>query len=136
MNDVLDTRVSSSSNLGTIQILVVDDESSIRALLRAVLETDGYHVAEASNGRVALEMYQQRSPDLVITDLAMPEMDGLCLIIELKLRSEDVKVIAMTGGPNGSGRLAAAKMLGARNTLEKPFSLDALRSVVRSVLAS
>ena len=57
-------------------ILVIDDERSIRSLLRAVLESENHHVLEASNGRVGLELYRERSFDLIITDLTMPEMEG------------------------------------------------------------
>ena len=58
-------------------ILIVDDERSLRALLRAVLERENHHVFEASNGRIGLELYRERAFDLIITDLTMPEMYGL-----------------------------------------------------------
>ena len=116
------------------KILIVDDERSIRSLIRAVLEGDGHHVIEASNGQLGLEVCRERTPDLIITDLAMPEMDGLSFILELTRRDSNVKIIAMTGGADGRSRLAAAKLLGARNTLQKPFSIDTFRTVVRSEL--
>ena len=116
-------------------ILVVDDDRPLRAFLRTVLEGDNHHVLEASNGRLGLELYRAQSPDVVITDLVMPEMDGLHLIYELTRSVVNVKVIAMTGGLDGDSRLAAAKLLGARQTLEKPFTADRLLSVVRDELA-
>jgi two-component system response regulator (stage 0 sporulation protein F) len=108
-------------------ILIVDDERSVRTLLRAALETDRHHVFEASNGRRALECYRNTSVDLIITDLAMPAMDGFDLISELCSSFLDVKIIAMTGGAG----LAKAKLLGARHTLKKPFPLESLLSAVR-----
>jgi len=116
-------------------ILVIDDSRSLRALLRTVLEGDHHHVLEASNGRLGLELYREQSMDLVITDLDMPEMDGLNLTYELTRSFVNVKVIAMTGGVDGDSRLATAKLLGARQTLQKPFSLDRFLSVVREELA-
>jgi len=105
-------------------ILIVDDERSVRALLRAVLECENHQVVEAANGRIGLELYQERSFDLIITDLTMPEMDGLDLIAELTRNFVNVKIIAMTGDSQLGSRLAKAKWLGARATLRKPFVLD------------
>ena len=115
-------------------ILLVDDERSIRSLLRAVLEKDRHHIYEAPNGRLGLQVYGDSSVDLIITDLTMPEMDGLDMISELTRRFSNVKVIAMTGGLDSGTRLAAARLLGARLTLQKPFDLDAFLSAVRSEL--
>jgi DNA-binding response OmpR family regulator len=112
-------------------ILIIDDERSVRSLLRAVLESENHHVFEASNGRVGLELYRERSFDLIITDLTMPEMDGLDLISELTRSFLSVKVIAMTGGSESGSRLTAAKLLGARSTLQKPFPMDTFLSLVR-----
>lgn len=112
-------------------ILLIDDERSIRSLLRAVLEGESHHVVEAPNGRVGLKLYRERSFDLIITDLTMPEMDGLNLISELTRSFLSVKVIAMTGGSESGSRLATAKLLGARSTLQKPFPIDTFRCLVR-----
>ena len=115
-------------------ILIVDDERSIRTLLRAILERDSHHIFEASNGRLGLQVYRDSPIDLIITDMTMPEMDGLDMISELIKRFSNVKVIAMTGGLDSGSRLAAARLLGARLTLQKPFDLDAFLSAVRSEL--
>ena len=116
-------------------ILVIDDEEPIRAFLRAVLERDSHQVLEASNGHHGLELYRERSPDLIITDLVMAEMDGLEMMMELTKRFLDVKVIAMSGGPESEGALNVAKLLGARQALQKPFSVDQVLRVVRYELA-
>jgi CheY-like chemotaxis protein len=116
------------------RILVIDDEKPIRALLRAALEGDDHEVFEAANGRLGLELYRERSADLIITDLVMPEMSGLEVISELTKHAH-VKVIAMTGDSDATGRLTAAKLLGARQILRKPFDLAALLDMVRYELA-
>jgi two-component system response regulator (stage 0 sporulation protein F) len=116
-------------------ILVIDDEEPIRALLRAVLEEDSHHVLEASNGHHGLELYREQLPDLIITDIVMPEMNGLEMMVELTRRFLDVKVIAMSGGPESEGALNVAKLLGARQTLRKPFAMDKFLGVVRYELA-
>ncbi|HET8721505.1 MAG TPA: response regulator [Nitrospira sp.] len=109
-------------------ILLIDDERALRSLLRAALEKDHHQVFEAANGRSGLALYRERIIDLVITDVVMPEMNGLDLISELTARCADVKVVAMTGD---ASRLATAKQLGARQTLQKPFDLDHFLEVVR-----
>ena len=90
---------------------------------------------EASNGRLGLELYRERSADLIITDIVMPEMDGLEMILELTRNFLNVKVIAMSGGLEGGGALNAAKLLGARQTFQKPVDMNKLLSAVRYELA-
>ena len=117
------------------KILVIDDERPIRSLLRAVLESDHHQVFEAANGRLGLELYRERSVDLIITDLVMPEMDGFDFISELTRSTAQVKVIAMTGDSDAIIRLATTQLLGARQILRKPFELDTLLDLVRYELA-
>ena len=117
------------------RILVIDDQEPIRSLLRAALEGAGHEVLEASNGRLGLELYRERSADLVITDIVMPEMDGLEMILELTRNFLNVKVIAMSGGLESEGQLNVAKLLGARQTFQKPLDMEQLLSAVRYDLA-
>jgi CheY-like chemotaxis protein len=114
-------------------ILVVDDYDDLRAIVRRILTTDGYDVLEASNGKEAALVYAQHRPDLVLTDLIMPDGEGLELIEHLRGLYKQVKIIAMSGGGRGSkaNYLALAKKLGADYTIEIPFSLEELLSVVR-----
>jgi two-component system response regulator (stage 0 sporulation protein F) len=112
-------------------ILVIDDQDSIRALLRTMLEAAGHEVIEASNGRIGLELYRQRPTDLVITDILMPELNGLDMIVELTREFLDAKVIAISGSGEGKNTLDHAKLLGARRTFRKPFSLPQLLTAVR-----
>lgn len=112
-------------------ILIIDDEPEIRALLRTVLESAGHRVTEASNGREGIALYRQQPADLVITDIHMPELNGLDLILELIHEFINVKVIAMSGAQGeDTSALNVAKLLGARRTLQKPFSLETFRAAV------
>ena len=116
-------------------ILVIDDQEPIRALLRVALEDAGHEVREASHGRRGLELYRERSADLIITDIVMPEMTGLELLLELTRNFLNVKVIAISGALEGEGELNVAKLLGARQTFQKPFDMEKLLSAVRYELA-
>jgi CheY-like chemotaxis protein len=116
-------------------ILIIDDEQNIRALLRFALESAGYEVMEATNGRQGLERYRHRPADLVITDILMPELNGLDMILELTRAFLNVKVIAISGAPDTQDALDAAKLLGVRHTVHKPFSMEALLKTVQYELA-
>ncbi len=112
-------------------ILIIDDEEIIRALLRSVLEGAGYEVTEAANGRVGLELYRQNPRDLVITDILMPELNGLDMLLELTREFLRAKVIAISGAGEEKNVLDVAKLLGARQTFQKPFSVSKLLGAVR-----
>jgi two-component system response regulator (stage 0 sporulation protein F) len=116
-------------------ILVIDDEEPIRALLRIALEGAGHEVLEASNGGLGLALYRARAADLIITDLVMPEMDGLEMMLELTRNFFNVKVIAISAGLEGEVPLHVAKLLGARQTFQKPIDMETLLSAVRYELA-
>ena len=116
-------------------ILVIDDEELIRTLLRSALEGAGHEVIEAPNGRVGLELYRQRPADLVITDILMPELNGLDMILELTRGFLNVKVIAISGVQSEENVLDVAKLLGARQTFHKPLNLQQLLTAVRYELA-
>jgi two-component system response regulator (stage 0 sporulation protein F) len=116
-------------------ILVIDDQEQIRGLLRAALEGDGHEVLEASNGLLGLERSRERTADVIILDLLMPEMNGLELMVELKRSAPHVKIIAISGSLKGEGGLLAAKRLGAHHTFQKPFELTAVLEAVRDELA-
>jgi two-component system response regulator (stage 0 sporulation protein F) len=112
-------------------ILIIDDEEIIRALLRSVLEAAGYEVTEAANGRIGLELYRQKPRDLVITDILMPELNGLDMLLELTREFLRAKVIAISGAGEEKNVLDVAKLLGARQTFQKPFSVSKLLGAVR-----
>jgi two-component system response regulator (stage 0 sporulation protein F) len=112
-------------------ILIIEDEEPTRLLLRTMLEAAGHEVREASNGRIGLALYRDRPPDLVITDIRMPEMSGLDMILELTREFLNAKVIAISGEQGEEQVLGVAKLLGARQTLHKPFSMEQLLNAVR-----
>ncbi len=112
-------------------ILIIDDEEPIRILLRSVLETEGYEVMEAPNGRIGLELYRHRPTDLIITDILMPELDGLDMLLELTREFLHAKVIAISGAGGEQNVLDVAKLFGARQTFQKPFSMPQLLGAVR-----
>ena len=112
-------------------ILIIDDEEPIRALLRFALEAAGYQVTEAANGRQGLDLYRQRPTDLVITDMLMPELNGLDMLLDLTREFLHAKVIAISGAGREQNVLDVAKLLGARQTFQKPFSVPQLLGAVR-----
>ena len=117
-------------------ILIIDDEPQIRSMLKLMLERDGYEVAEAPDGIEGIKIHRQNPADLIITDLIMPNKDGIGMIIELKKEFPDVKIIAMSGGGlnKPEGYLKGAKKLGAACTLTKPIDRDELLRVIKDVL--
>ena len=112
-------------------ILIIDDEEPIRALLRTTLEAAGHKVVEAANGRIGLDLYRLRPTDLIITDILMPELNGLDLILALTRQFLNARVIAMSGVEGEAHVLDVAKLLGARRTFHKPLSMPQLLEAVR-----
>jgi len=119
------------------RILLVDDDDAFRNLLGVQLSKMGYSVSEAGDGQQALALQAADAADLIITDLIMPEKEGLEIIQELRHRHSKVKIIAMSGGGRvrAADYLKVARLMGADRTLEKPFSLEALASAISEVLA-
>jgi CheY-like chemotaxis protein len=120
---------SRDSHMATI--LIIDDEEAVRALLRFALEAAGHEVMEAVNGHQGLERYRQRPTDLVIVDMLMPVMNGLNMLVDLTREFLDAKVIAISGAGGEQNVLDVAKLLGARQTFQKPFSMPQLLRAVR-----
>lgn len=114
-------------------ILVVDDERGIRTSVRGILEDEGFTVLEAEDGSQALEVLRRTTPDLVLLDIWMPNVDGLELLAELQGRLHPPEVIVVSGHGNIETAVRATK-LGAFDFIEKPFSLDGLVDVVARAL--
>jgi CheY-like chemotaxis protein len=114
------------------RILIIEDDAGVRTMIKRALTFNDYEVLETANGKEGLACYQHSPTDLVITDLIMPEKDGIETIIELGRNFPGVKIIAMTGGSESS--LRCAKHLGANRTLAKPFKISDLLEAVRKVL--
>lgn len=113
-------------------ILVIDDDAPIRALLATALQSAGHDVVEASSGREGLALYRQQPAELVIVDLLMPEFSGLDTILEFTREFLNVKVVAISGMGNGDqSLLSTARLLGARQSLRKPFGMEEFLCAVR-----
>jgi Response regulator containing CheY-like receiver, AAA-type ATPase, and DNA-binding domains len=116
-------------------ILVMDDDAPIRGLLSTALQSTGYTVIEAPNGHEGLRLYRQNPADLVIVDILMPELNGPDTIMALIREFLDIKVIAISGAFSEDYLKKTARLLGARQTLRKPFGMEELLRAVRYELA-
>jgi CheY-like chemotaxis protein len=119
-------------------ILIIDDETPIRSMVRLILERAGYTVLEAQDGIEGIRVFREAPADLIITDLIMPNKDGIGMIIELKKDFPALKIIAMSGGGlnRPEGYLRGAQKLGAACTLSKPLNRNDLLRAVRDTLKS
>ena len=114
------------------RMLVIDDEALVRKTIRLALERAGHQVFEAQNGLVGMEALSAQQFDLVITDILMPEREGIETICALRNSGSSIKILAISGGGrrNNMDYPTAAARLGADDTLEKPFELAVLVSKV------
>lgn len=119
-----------------VRILLVDDDDALRAVLRRALERAGYMVFEAFDGRAALRVIAEGPVALVITDLVMPDMEGLELIRSLRCSHPTLPVIVISGGtrPGMEDYLPVAKLLGVASILTKPFELPQFIDAVRTLV--
>ena len=117
-------------------ILVIDDDRQVLNVVQEMLRMDGHKVGTAEDGDIALALFREQPFDLVITDLIMPEKEGLETIAEIRAIKQDVPIIAMSGG----GRIGpmdyldTAKYIGASSTLAKPFTRNELSKAVNDLL--
>ncbi len=119
-------------------ILVVDDDPQIRKLLRLVLEKAGFGVVEAADGRCGLKILSQQPLDLVITDIIMPEVEGIETIMAIRKRDPSLPIIAISGGGklNPKTYLDVAKSMGVVETMTKPIDTGRLAAVVKALLST
>ena len=121
----------------TQKILVVDDEDAICSSLQERLAMEGYQVRTASDGRKGLQLYHDHPVDLVITDVLMPELDGLEVVRTLRRLGTAIPIIAMSVGANRDlDFLIEAAEFGATRTISKPFRLEELVVMVHDLLDS
>lgn len=117
------------------RILLVDDRPDTLGFVRAGLERAGYAVDVAQTGIEALDLQHRHAADVLITDIFMPEMDGIEVIDRIKARYPRTRVIAMSGGIQGmQDYLRISKDIGADATLAKPFTTEELLRVLRGVI--
>jgi len=119
------------------RILVVDDDEMMRAYLKELLLINDFKVTEAANGKLGLKEFRENTPDLVLTDIIMPEMEGISFIRELRAYNKDIPIIAMTGNVHGRMEeyLEISSQLSADEILRKPIKsqefLDTINKLIK-----
>jgi len=118
------------------RVLVIDDEELARFTIREILESANYEVEEAANGRIGIEKQKDTPFDLIITDIIMPEKEGVETIIDLKQEFPDLKIIAISGGGRTRNLdfLNLTERFGAGKTLAKPFTEGQLLEAIAEIL--
>ncbi len=125
------------ANGNGLRVLLVEDDPGLLTLLAAAFNREGYQTFCARNGRMGVQMLQRLKPDLMVTDIVMPEMEGIGAILEARRSTPDTKVIAISGGGQygrSSNFLEWASELGADEVLAKPFRMSSLITAARVVL--
>lgn len=118
-------------------ILVIDDDKLMCLALAKILISAGYNVVQAGDGEEGLRLYRTQDFDLVITDLIMPDKEGIQIIRELRKENSQIRIIAMSAGGRGGATdyLKWARLMGAKQCLSKPIKREDLLAAVQSVLA-
>jgi CheY-like chemotaxis protein len=119
-------------------ILVIEDDEQFRAMLQQMLSQDAHRVSVACDGEEGLRMVAQDKPDLIVTDILMPNKDGIETIMALKEAGSAIPVIAISGGRrliSAEFNLESAALLGVKAVLSKPFTRADLRQTIAQVLA-
>jgi DNA-binding response OmpR family regulator len=118
------------------KILIIDDDEAVRTRLRLTLAHFGHTAIAAGDGHEGLKLFRHHRPDLVITDIVMPEKEGLAVVLELRQMQPKPKIIAVSGGGRRDAEeyLRLAGLLGADRVLTKPFSTDVLVAAVAELL--
>lgn len=119
-------------------ILIIDDDIAIQKVFTQLLESEGHEIALATNGKDGLARMKELEPDLIITDIMMPEMDGLEIVTYIRDHYPNLPVIAISGGMQMAAMnfLPLAEKFGACRVFEKPVSLIKLRETVNELLNS
>mgnify|MGYP003392532092 CR=1 FL=1 len=120
------------------RILIIDDNADVRLLLRTALEDVGHAVTEADDGEEGVRMFRAEPSDLVITDILMPNKEGLETIKDLRIITKELMIVAISGGGrvNSVDFLEYATKLGANATLRKPFRIADLHGAINTCLAA
>ena len=120
------------------KILIIDDEPHILMMLKKMMEKAGYDIDLASNGHEGMKMFQKSPSDLVITDIIMPEKEGLETIREMKRIQPELKIIAMSGGGKISAEnyLETASIFGANRVIQKPFTQKEMVTAVNELMVA
>jgi two-component system, OmpR family, response regulator len=121
---------------GQTTVLVIDDDEAMREYVRFALETAGFAVLSAKDGREGMDAVKRSVPGVVVTDLVMPDAEGIETIREIRSLYPECGIIAMSGAANSEAYLSMAHCLGAGIVLQKPFDRSQIQNAVREVLAS
>jgi len=118
------------------RILVIEDDNEVREFLESLLGRAGYQTMAAANGKEGVELFHAHAFDLVITDIIMPEKDGIETIMDMKRGNAGLKVIAISGGGRAEPEnyLHSARLLGADRTIKKPFTNEDILGAVNTLL--
>jgi CheY-like chemotaxis protein len=113
-----------------MKVLVIDDDHLVRYTLSKILQRNGYDVTTASDGKRAMTVFRDARPDVVITDIIMPEQEGIETILKIRSERPEVKIIAISGGARNRnlGYLGMAEAFGADDVISKPFEAEELLS--------
>jgi DNA-binding response OmpR family regulator len=113
-----------------MKVLVIDDDPLVRYTLSKILQRNGHDVATASDGKRAMAIFRDERPALVITDIIMPEQEGIETILKIRSESPEVKIIAISGGARSHNfdYLGMAEAFGADDVISKPFETEELLS--------
>ncbi len=136
--EILRSEYEKSETEQRLKALVVEDNEEMRATVCDILAENGYDVESACNGVDGLKVFERALPDIVVTDIMMPEKEGIETILELRRLCNDVKIVAMSGGGR-TGNLSfleMAKSLGADRVLSKPFLPSQLLNLVEDLVLS
>jgi CheY-like chemotaxis protein len=121
------------------KVLIVDDDELFRTMLTEMVSREGHQVAVAVDGNDALRQVGRSRPDVVITDILMPEKDGIELIMLLSQQEHKIPIIAMSGGRRAISpefNLESARLMGVSSTLNKPFNREALRRAIQDAIGA
>lgn len=118
------------------RVLIIEDDNEVREYLESLMERSGYETATAVNGKEGVDLFRTTPVDLVITDIIMPEKDGIETIMDMKRANPALKVIAISGGGRAEPEnyLHSARLLGADRTIKKPFTNEDILEAVRALL--
>jgi len=119
-----------------MNILIIEDDGALRKVMAKVLRMSGHQVSEAEDGRVGLRLFREDAFDLVVSDLLMPEKEGIETIMELRENNPDLPILAVSGGfaTDREGPLHDAEILGASASLAKPFTVQEFSDAVEALL--
>jgi DNA-binding response OmpR family regulator len=116
------------------KILLIDDDPAFRRTLIRIVERQGHQPLGAADGAEGLRLFRKERPDIVVTDIVMPDKEGIETILELRREAPDARIIAISGAAAGGGYLEFARTLGADEVLEKPFAASELTRLIKLLM--